>query len=115
MRTMKKIMMLGVAAALVVGGTGCVMPIWTGTEYDYGALTFVTYNDSNRPIDNKVDPIKKGTASSHKFLFFLVSVGDASIDAAMTDGDIRQIHHVDTDYTNILGLYQRKTIIVYGD
>ena len=113
--SMKKMMMLGLAVTLVVGSTGCMAPIYMGTQYDYGAISSVTFSDADRPIDNKVDPIKKGTASSHKFLFFLVSVGNASLDAAMTDGDIRQIHHVDTDYTNILGLYQRKKIIVYGD
>ena len=112
---MKKMMMLGVAVALVVGGTGCMAPIHLGTQVDIAAISAIKFNDANRPIDNKVDPIKKGTASSHKFLFFLISVGDASLDTAMTNGDIRQIHHVDINYLNLLGLYQRKKIEVYGD
>jgi len=115
MRNMKKWVMLGIAATLVAVGTGCMAPIYVGTEYNWNAIAAVKYKNTDVPIDNKVDPIKKGTASSSKFLFFLISVGDASLDAAMTDGDIRQIHHVDTDYINILGLYQRKKIIVYGD
>ena len=112
---MKKWMMLGLAAALVVGGTGCMAPKWAGTEYDYGAISSIKYFDSQRQLDNRVDPIKRGTASTRKFLFYLVSVGDASLDTAMQAGEIRQIHHVDTEYMNILGLYQQKTIIVYGD
>ena len=112
---MKKMMMLGVAAALVAVGTGCMAPIYMGSEYDFAGIAAVKYNNPDRPIDNKVDPIKMGISSSHKFLFWFVSVGDASLDAAMRDGDIRQIHHVDNDYINVLGLYQRKKVIVYGD
>ena len=113
---MKKMMMMtGLVAALAVGGTGCMAPLYSGTEVDIAAIHVVKYNNPARPIDNKVDPIKKGVAATHKFLFWFISVGDASLDAAMRDGDIRQIHHVDTDYINFLGLYQRKAIIVYGD
>jgi hypothetical protein len=45
----------------------------------------------------------------------LVSTGDASIQAAMLDGKITKIHHVDYHSTNILGIYAVFEVIVYGE
>jgi hypothetical protein len=43
------------------------------------------------------------------------SWGDASISAAMRNGGITRIHHVDHETTNLLGVYARYTTIVYGE
>jgi hypothetical protein len=43
------------------------------------------------------------------------SWGDASISAAMRNGGITRIHHVDHETTNLFGVYARYTTIVYGE
>jgi hypothetical protein len=42
-------------------------------------------------------------------------MGDASLEAAMENGNISEVHHVDLERTNILGLYSTYTVIVYGE
>jgi hypothetical protein len=41
--------------------------------------------------------------------------GDASIDAAAKDGNIKKISHVDTERFGVLGIYYRQTTMVYGN
>lgn len=57
---------------------------------------------------------KKGEASCSTVLG-LISTGDASIKAAMRDGGITKIHHVDHSSTTVLGLYAKFTTVVYGE
>ena len=45
----------------------------------------------------------------------IVSYGDASIEAAMEDGKITKIHHVDNESLGVLGVYARQETIVYGE
>ncbi|MBW2644830.1 MAG: TRL-like family protein [Deltaproteobacteria bacterium] len=45
----------------------------------------------------------------------LVAIGDASIEAAMKNGGIKKIHHVDWDAKNILGLFGQYKTTVYGE
>jgi hypothetical protein len=64
---------------------------------------------------DKVGTSKRGEASATAVLG-LISVGDASIQAAMINGGITKIHHVDYDTTLVLsGLFHRLTTIVYGE
>jgi hypothetical protein len=44
-----------------------------------------------------------------------VAFGDAGIKAAMKDGGITRIHHVDQKLISVLGIYFQKTIEVYGE
>ncbi len=41
--------------------------------------------------------------------------GDATIKAAMKNGNITKIDHVEYESTNVLGVYARLTVIVYGE
>jgi hypothetical protein len=45
----------------------------------------------------------------------IVSTGDCSIDAAAKDGGLNKVNHLDYDYMNILGIYQKVTVIAYGE
>jgi len=45
----------------------------------------------------------------------LFAMGDASISTAAQNGGINQIHHIDHETLNILGIYARYTTIVYGE
>ncbi len=56
---------------------------------------------------------KVGEATAWGVGFF--ATGDASISAAMKNGGITRIHHVDHDTLNILGFFAKFTTIVYGE
>ena len=56
---------------------------------------------------------KTGRATAMGILFF--AHGDASVSAAMANGGITRVHHVDHETTNILGFYAKYTTIVYGE
>lgn len=44
-----------------------------------------------------------------------VATGDASIAAAMKNGNIKVVHHVDVKWRNMLGVFAEMTTIVHGD
>jgi hypothetical protein len=103
----RKLALLAVVAVLAVS-LGCIMP---GTSAIYAPVM-----DIKSPLlvgDTSVSPAKVGEATATGII--LVSTGDASIAAAMKDGDIKRIHHVDTEELNILWLYVKKTTRVYGE
>ena len=63
---------------------------------------------------NVEESSKKGIAYCESFLG-LITTGDASIQAAADNGGITKISHVDWDVRNILGLYGKYTVTVYGE
>jgi len=56
---------------------------------------------------------KIGRAEAWGILVY--ATGDASISAAMRNGKITRIHHVDHETFSILGVYAKYTTIVYGE
>ena len=63
--------------------------------------------------DMNVENLKVGTAMSEGILF--IGFGDASIKTAMENGNIDTIHHVDSESLNIMGIYSRYIVKVYGE
>ncbi len=107
---MKKLVVLGVLAAGTAFMTGCgVIPL-KGSSM--AAIT-VDHVATAPGVDNSVRPLKKGVAASKAIILF--NTGDASIGAAMREGGITKVHHVDYDVTNILFLYNEVKTIVYGE
>jgi hypothetical protein len=45
----------------------------------------------------------------------IVSTGDCSIDAAVKSGGLKKINHIDYGYLNIIGVFQKTTVYVYGE
>ena len=45
----------------------------------------------------------------------LIQTGNCGLSEAMKNGGITRIHHVDMQITNVLMLYAKKIIIVYGE
>ena len=56
---------------------------------------------------------RTGRASAHCVLG-LVAWGDMGLRSAAQDARIKTVEHVDYEYMNILGVYQRTSVIVYG-
>ena len=74
------------------------------------------YTDQKAPLMPIPTPIvgdAEGTSSTHTILF-LVAFGDGSIDAAAKNGGITTITHLDYEFENYLGIYQRYTTIAKG-
>jgi hypothetical protein len=72
-------------------------------------------------VDQKA-PVSMGDASAGTKVgmsmaqgIVLVGYGDASISAAMKDGNLSKVHHVDNETFSVLGLYSRYKTIVYGE
>lgn len=57
---------------------------------------------------------KHGESSSISILG-IAAVGDCSIATAAKTGGVKKVNHVDYEYRNILGIYQKATVIVYGE
>ena len=95
------------ALAGIVLMAGCVSassPVWGALTLDQkGAVAVGTAATGSRVGRSKAEGI------------VFVGYGDASISAAMKDGGITKIHHVDNVSLGVLGVYARQETIVYGE
>jgi len=74
------------------------------------------YTDVKGPVavTGNSNSTKAGSAEATSILG-LFATGDASIQAATTNGNISKIHHVDHHSTSILGIFSTYKITVYGE
>ena len=111
---MKKMMFIAAVAALGIGMTGCV---GAGGATTTTALFGGIVDDNRAPasfnIDNNVKPVKCGKATSKGIVLY--TSGDSSIKAAMDNGGITKVHHIDYEVFSVLNLFSRATTIVYGE
>ena len=96
------------SVTLIAFFAGCATPypvglMFTDVDLPVGAT-------SNTATAN----LKKGTASCETYLS-LIAVGEASIQKAAENGDIKKVTHIDWDAKNILGVYGEYTVTVYGE
>lgn len=74
----------------------------------------VVLTKGNVTTDHAKGGVKKTGKSCSRNYLGLVSLGDASIEAARKNGKIKKISFVDNSYKNILGLYQEYCTLVRG-
>lgn len=103
---MKKTVISAMAGSLALL-SGCASNYPIG-----GAFTDVTLPIHATELGGR--PHKTGTAECTSILS-LVSQGDCSIEAAKQNGGITKVHHVDWKAHNILGVYGKYQVIVYGE
>ena len=104
---MKKLLSIAALAA-VASGCVCVTPA--------NSVVAPISLDVQCPagsVDNEVKPAKMGTATASGIICFCE--GDASLKAAMDNGGIKKVHHVDFKTKNILGIIGSTTTIVWGE
>lgn len=53
--------------------------------------------------------------SSSTCILGLWAEGDCSVSAAARNGGIKKVGHVDYEYKNIIGIWQKVTVVVYGE
>jgi hypothetical protein len=112
---MKRLVVTSVLAALcltVMTGCGALVAFGSG-----GLL----YEDAVVPLSDvsywgpaTSSAAKRGEASFTSILG-IIATGDASLKAAMENGGITKVHHIDQQITNILGVVATYKIIVYGE
>ena len=104
---MRKAFVFALIAVFAVSMMGCAMGM--------APVSGMLYMDVKGPIGATANSgaSKMGTAKAVSYLGW-VGMGDASIEAAMKNGGITKVHHVDYHTTNILGLYAETTVKVYG-
>lgn len=100
-----------VLSAMAVLMTGCL-------HAPFVPPTGMAFSQFEAPLDvdfqnTDMAGMKKGTADTTSILG-LVAWGDASSKAAASNAQISKIVHADYDYLNVLGIYQKTTVIVYG-
>ena len=87
---------------------GCAMVV--------APVTGGLYTDLKAPVTatSNTGSTKVGTGECTSILGML-ALGDCSIDAAMKNGSITKIHHVDYDAMSFFWIYAKYTIKVYGE
>ena len=97
---------------LVMSSAGSFM----GCAVVVAPVTGGVYTDLKAPVTatSNTDSAKVGIGECTSLLG-MVATGDCSISAAMKNGNITKIHHVDRDAMSILWIYAKYTIKVYGE
>lgn len=120
MTSLKTAKLAAIATVLGVSVTlsGCVTNMYAGGPSPAGGLlTNVTVPALNLTVatDKDSSTRKTGEASARAILG-LIATGDASISAAMKNGAISKVHHVDQKVNSVLfGLYLSTTTVVTGE
>lgn len=104
---MRKAIATLIACVLLAFIMGCAAPYPVGTFYTKLELPITATSNSGKAS-------KVGTAECTSILS-LVATGDASIETAKKNGGITKVHHVDWDAENILGIFGRYKVTVYGE
>ena len=74
----------------------------------------VVLTKGNVTTDHAKGGVKKTGKSCTRNYLGIVSMGDASIEAARANGRIKKISYIDNSYKNILGLFQEYCTLVRG-
>jgi len=110
---MRKLALIALAVATVTVLSGCAMVMTP--------VPGLAYTEVNAPMCRVQAPIDLGAGSTKigmakcESILGLVATGDASVQAAMKNGQITKVHHVDYKARCILGVYAEYTVLVYGE
>ena len=94
---------------LTIGVAGCLSAPFQPPNGLVSVTTAPLSTEGNWDVGSK-----KGEASSFSVLGLYAS-GDCSIAAAARNGGLKKIGHVDYEYFNVIGIWQKATVIVYGE
>lgn len=106
---MKRMSAIVLAAFLSFGVAGCLSAPFQPPSGLISVTTAPLSTEGNWDVGSK-----KGEASSFSVLGLYAS-GDCSIATAARNGGLTKIGHVDYKYDNVIGIWQKATVIVYGE
>jgi len=92
--------------------SGCAM---TSAQGPMTPATGFIYTDVKGPFATGEGASAKTGTSECMSILGWVALGDASLEAAMQNGGIKKVNHVDYQTMNILGIYSKLTVTVYGE
>ena len=108
---MIRILALSVGLAALLALSGCYhAPVMPPPGYIYADISSVV---DTGPMGETLGS-RRGSATSTSILG-LVAQGDCSVRAAAANGGITNIHHIDYEFKNIVGVLQELTIVVTGE
>lgn len=118
MKRTRMLAMLLVTGCVLLFSTGCATNYYPGGPTVAGMLyTEVTSPAQNLTVavDKDAQSMRKGEASNMAILG-LLAFGDAGVNAAMENGGIEKVHHVDHTVHHFLYLiYASNKTVVYGE
>jgi len=106
---MKRISTIVLVLSLAIGVAGCLSAPFQPPSGVVSVTTAPLSTEGNWDVGSK-----KGKASSFSVLGLYAS-GDCSIATAAHNGGLKKIGHVDYEYFNVIGIWQKATVIVYGE
>jgi hypothetical protein len=95
--------------------TLCSAALLTGCAVGHGPVIALVTLDMKGPVSAGPAPTSPKVGRAEAWGILVYATGDASISAAMRNGGITRIHHVDHETMNILGVYAKYTTVVYGE
>ena len=107
---MRGALLLLLAVGLCVGMVGCyTAPVMPPSGW--------VYSEIQAPLDLNLEKTSLGKSgeASTTCILGLVATGDCSVQAAANSAGLTTINHADYEYYNILGVYQKFTVRVYGN
>ncbi len=113
---MKRLTLMGLALAFGFGAVGCAM----NTTAPFTPAQGVFFNNTTAPLSTEypaamqASGLRSGKVSATNILG-LFAFGDCGIRAAAEAGQLRTVSFADYSNFNILGVYQRTTVTVYGN
>ncbi len=87
----------------------------SGCAVGHGPVTAAVTIDMKGPVSVGPAAGSSKIGRSEAWGILVYATGDASISAAMRNGGITRVHHVDHETLNILGVYAKYTTVVYGE
>ena len=78
----------------------------------------IIFSDLQAPLDydsNATIVSTRSGESTSTSILGLIATGDASLNSAARNGNLSVIHYADYKYTNIVGVIQTYTTVVYGE
>ena len=107
--SMKRISTIAFVALLAFGVAGCLSAPFQPPGGVVSVTTAPLSTEGNWDVGSK-----RGEASSFSVLGLYAS-GDCSIATAARNGGLKKIDHVDYEYFNVIGIWQKATVIAYGE
>ncbi|MHC4471261.1 MAG: TRL-like family protein [Planctomycetota bacterium] len=111
---MKAILVVLCAGTLMVGLSGCAGMVHAPIVPPPGLI----YSGFKAPLDGDMDPTVKGSKTGSAYtecILGWVAWGDASVHTAASNGGLTKVHHADYEMFNVLGVYSKFTVRVYGE
>jgi TRL-like protein family len=102
-------------ASRLLCALGCAALLTGCAAVAHGPVTAPITIDMKGPVSAGPAAKSPKVGRAEAWGILLYATGDASIAAAMNNGGITRIHHIDNETMNILGIYAKYTTIVHGE